>query len=637
MQQAVRLVGLVVVCVPLYIGICWAGEPLPVVGYRVNRQLVCLTFQHGVAVYADASGQLTVSQLLAKPGHYSFQYSDSPIPVAGSTPHWLRITVENTDAHSLPILLEIDHPFLNRLDTYLVVNNRVVDSLPTLSQRVIPADRPFEHRNFVLPLQLPAHQHSQLYLRLLKGPGTHAFPLRLWQPAAFQQHDITETVFWGGLVGWLTFGIVLSLFLFVTVRDWVYLLYSFYSLAHLLTLLVNEGLGATYYAAGLPLLAEPYVGDVAIGLITGSNMLFVRSLLSSRDYVPRWLYGLSQWGLWVWGAWLLGCVVDSCQAVYLPVSFRVIAPDPVLDWLKYVLNQMSAFMAMLLIIFGLRQPTYRRLAWTYLLAYMPIVAVAGLYYYGNFWSLPLRNMAQTQTYGVAVIFETGTLLFGLAYRFKLYRDERERALLEQRNVALQTLQSERARLARELHDYIGPDLAGLKMQMEGDQERMPVLPQQQLGRYISSVSRILTDVRQVSHALLPTDLQETNLITGLTRFIDTLSAIPGNPEISFVYDLKDEPPSFLKQFVFQITKELILNAIKHAKATLVDVDLYSHDHILHLTVADDGQEYNPTDISTSEGIGLRNLQAVVELLKGQLVINSKKQQGMVHQIILPVG
>ncbi|GAA4397614.1 hypothetical protein GCM10023187_07270 [Nibrella viscosa] len=196
-------------------------------------------------------------------------------------------------------------------------------------------------------------------------------------------------------------------------------------------------------------------------------------------------------------------------------------------------------------------------------------------------------------------------------------------------------QQERQRLAQELHDHIGPDLAVLRLQMEIDQRNDRVDIQSLVQSYISSLNRIMFDLRQVSHALMPVDLKEQGLVRTLEQFVNRLSLLPNAPEINFVHDVPRPLSETTEQFLFQVAKELLNNSIKHAGASLIDVELYQENGAVQLAVADNGQGYNPEDLGVTEGIGLRSIRNSVARLNGTFTILAKPDRGMVHQITLP--
>ncbi|GAA4463521.1 two-component regulator propeller domain-containing protein [Nibrella saemangeumensis] len=227
------------------------------------------------------------------------------------------------------------------------------------------------------------------------------------------------------------------------------------------------------------------------------------------------------------------------------------------------------------------------------------------------------------------------LLGGIIYAgFRRYLRRRLRQQRREFRLQATTQQAERERIARDLHDHIGPDLVALKLQLEAIREDKADLSlRQMLNQTIAQANRIVTDLRQVSHALMPVNLQQQGLIDTLEDFIRQVTAGPNSPEINFTHELAASLPETIQQSLLQIAKELIHNALKHAQPTVIDVELYQENGRVLLAVSDNGQGYNPELVmQQARGIGFRNIQAVVKQLKGQLEIVAKPTGGMRHLV-----
>ncbi len=134
---------------------------------------------------------------------------------------------------------------------------------------------------------------------------------------------------------------------------------------------------------------------------------------------------------------------------------------------------------------------------------------------------------------------------------------------------------------------------------------------------------------------MPVELQQQGLVSSLYEFVWQLNEGLNGPEISFTPILDKPLPESMQQGLLQITKELVNNALKHASATVIDVELYQRDQTICLTVSDDGCGYNPQQVRRkSSGIGLRNVRSVVNQLKGKLNIDAKPSGGMMHQVTI---
>lgn len=232
----------------------------------------------------------------------------------------------------------------------------------------------------------------------------------------------------------------------------------------------------------------------------------------------------------------------------------------------------------------------------------------------------------------------GLLASGLVYAgFRTYLYSRLRR--QRREFKLQTAsqQAERERLARDLHDNIGPDLVALKLQLEATREDVTdESTRQVLSRMIELLNQIITDVRHVSHALTPINLQRNGLSQNLEEFISQLNGRASGCEISFTSTLDYFLTEARQQAFLQIAKELINNAVKHAKASLIDVELHRVGQEIQLTVSDNGKGYDPAlNEQFFSGIGLRNIKTIVTQLEGRFIVTKKPTGGMQHGVIIP--
>ena len=86
--------------------------------------------------------------------------------------------------------------------------------------------------------------------------------------------------------------------------------------------------------------------------------------------------------------------------------------------------------------------------------------------------------------------------------------------------------------------------------------------------------------------------------------------------------------------VYRITQEAVNNAIKHAKATVIEVRM-NWDGGLHVAVADDGVGFDLEEFGGSTGLGLSNLESRARLLNADLKFLKNQPRGSVVELFLP--
>ena len=180
--------------------------------------------------------------------------------------------------------------------------------------------------------------------------------------------------------------------------------------------------------------------------------------------------------------------------------------------------------------------------------------------------------------------------------------------------------AERSRIARDLHDGLGGMLTMLRLKIEGDASKPELL--KQLGD-------TATELRHVAHHLMPEQLLKNGLMTSL---LDLAISVPG---AHFSHFGKDERLSQdVEVVLYRCAYELVNNAVKHAHADRIDIQLMQEEGQVTLTVSDNGRGLDSE--SQQSGIGLQNIRERISHYHGTMHIVSGKEQGTETNIILPI-
>ena len=180
--------------------------------------------------------------------------------------------------------------------------------------------------------------------------------------------------------------------------------------------------------------------------------------------------------------------------------------------------------------------------------------------------------------------------------------------------------AERSRIARDLHDGLGGMLTMLRLKIEGDASKPELL--KQLGD-------TATELRHVAHHLMPEQLLKNGLMTSLQ---DLAISVPGAHFSHFGKDVRLSQD--MEVVLYRCAYELVNNAVKHAHADHIDIQLMQEDGQVTLTVSDNGRGLEPE--SQQGGIGLQNIHERISHYHGTMHIVSGKEQGTETNIILPI-
>ncbi|WP_024772378.1 tetratricopeptide repeat-containing sensor histidine kinase [Aquimarina macrocephali] len=253
---------------------------------------------------------------------------------------------------------------------------------------------------------------------------------------------------------------------------------------------------------------------------------------------------------------------------------------------------------------------------------------------------------QTLTYAfIVILIPLAGLLFLYYQRLKNQRllHKKEKEIGEQKIEALirgQELKliknsisiqdKERKRIAQQLHDRIGGNLAAIKLQFNSvkkKSENLDVIYQQ--------LDETYKQVRELSHDLIPKKFRHNNFIQLLKEYMQNIgnaSKLSIHISTYSEHKINEIDHSFHNQ-LFSIFQELITNTIKHANARKVEIQIDFIDDLTHIIYEDNG---NGFDISvTSLGIGLSNIESRIQKLSGVMHIDSRLKRGTIITIEIP--
>ncbi|MDF0676026.1 MAG: PAS domain S-box protein [Nitrospira sp.] len=191
--------------------------------------------------------------------------------------------------------------------------------------------------------------------------------------------------------------------------------------------------------------------------------------------------------------------------------------------------------------------------------------------------------------------------------------------------------SERQRIARDLHDDFGQRLVALTLDVAA-LERQPPLSPESLGKTLEPVRKELAqlsdDLRRLAHRLHPSLLKHAGLRVALEDYIQQAMKRTGLSITLKVGDLPDSLPLDLATCLFRVCQESLQNVAKHANATKVLVKLSGSSKGIGLSVTDNGTGFAVRDKSSHQkGLGLTSMQERLRLMNGFLNIHSRPADG----------
>lgn len=202
---------------------------------------------------------------------------------------------------------------------------------------------------------------------------------------------------------------------------------------------------------------------------------------------------------------------------------------------------------------------------------------------------------------------------------RLYDRSRELAILEERN-----------RLARELHDSMNQSLYSVVLFTGAAYNQAEKADTESVQRYIARAERMaqqaLKEMRLLVYELRPLELEQKGFVRAIQERLDAVEKRAGL-EVQFLVPEPVVLPAEMEESLFRIVQEALNNALKHADASMITVELHANDGHGELQVRDNGRGFDPSSGSQTGGLGLVSMRERVSEFEGELLIQSSPDEG----------
>ncbi len=520
----------------------------------------------------------------------------------------------------------LNNPHLNHLIAYL--NGADTAAFET-GDFMEFYNRPLIDRDFVVPVQVPARDSVQVLMWLDKSGESLQIQAELYTMEELRIYRQDEMLSMGLILGWMLFITLFGAFIYVSVGQPTYLYYTLYVVSSTMWMVAQWGIGFRYlwpFTDDFPSKARP-IFMMLNGLLL---LVVIVTFFPRKDRNKIWFQVIK-----------VLCVASGALIVFVFfLQYKNFSPG-----LKLFLLNTGHFVILACIISAIvyLYNSYRdgeRLTLYYFFA-IGMVLFAGLILnliqYGL--HLPMERFVNTYASTVGLLGETTLITFALSQRYNLYKKEKDQlaiSLLEKEKEhatrLVETEEQERKRIGRDLHDTLGGLLSTIKINIERLKHRQP-----ELRSLIEPIEELneqsIAEMRSISHNLVPVNLGEKGLQKVLEHAIKRLNG-KNNLNFNLYFDVKAALDEALAVHIYRICFELINNAVKHAHAADIDIQVVQEVDSLLLIVEDTGKGFLPE--AANEGIGLKNVRHRVAYLKGTLSIDSNTN-GTTVIINLPLG
>lgn len=204
-----------------------------------------------------------------------------------------------------------------------------------------------------------------------------------------------------------------------------------------------------------------------------------------------------------------------------------------------------------------------------------------------------------------------------------------RRIADSRTEIVAAREEERVRIRRDLHDGLAPSLASVRLQLKALQRSLPDadVRRETVTELIDGLQQASADLRRLVYGLRPPLLDEA----GLSGALEQQFAGITEPRVR-VHVSDGELPAAVEVAVLRIAAEAVMNAVKHARASTIEVTVEPSQREVHVSIVDDGIGLAP---ATAPGVGLSSMRQRAEELGGTLVVESGVARGT--RVVAAIG
>jgi len=262
---------------------------------------------------------------------------------------------------------------------------------------------------------------------------------------------------------------------------------------------------------------------------------------------------------------------------------------------------------------------------------------------GFIGSLIVKSALPTTENNLVPVLITGTIvivillvflfLFVIIYQRKMIKNQVELRKLhdnkqtELLNAVFETQESERKRLAEDLHDSVGQVLSAVKLNLHRLEKSCDEAMQPLLSDTRKLADECIVEIRNIIQNVLPPVLTDYGLLEALEGLC---LKIEQGTDVKVAFNKKVENIRFkpdIELAFYRIAQELFSNAIKHSAATVIHLTLTNESGWLIMEFKDNGKGFDISHVK--HGYGLKNLESRVHLINGEINIYTKPQNGSI--------
>jgi two-component system NarL family sensor kinase len=229
----------------------------------------------------------------------------------------------------------------------------------------------------------------------------------------------------------------------------------------------------------------------------------------------------------------------------------------------------------------------------------------------------------------------GTII--IYFTISVIRQQRRNLELQKANALaeISAMEKERARIATDLHDDLGPVLSVVKFRVDhatsSDEDE-----KEELVKASEQLDELIARMREVANNLMPSALHRKGLISAVEEFTRNVSDSSGLG-ITFTTGEELNVTEEKSINIYRVIQEVVHNCMKHAKASRLEIIFEEKNGFLKILCRDNGIGFDYSGTAgQGTGIGLRSIKNRTEIMGGNMTVESKPGKGTAFLFEIPI-
>jgi signal transduction histidine kinase len=565
--------------------------------FELRDNFVATDLQGFVSRY-DSDKQDAIQAIFSNP-NFQFSYA-IPSFKADTAYHWFKFKLKSPSKKQL--VLEYQQIFIDEIAFYIFEG----DSLKSAKQsswKLDFSEKKTPSRYHAFEFEVEKNKTYTVFLRCHNSKilySNRVF-LSLSESNRFEQAEDLYLLQLSLSVGCLLFVLLLSLGFYAYSHKKIYVYYALYIVSISIYLFQVNGVINQFFNPKTSFLSQPEFGLILVITNLSFHIFYSYEYFKIRQLQKRWLktlYFLFQ----ILSLIYLILIITHLQK-FLPFSYLYLSFTVVI--LASIFSSFSANRPSVYLYLAASGPPFITFVFV-ILGAIGLTKINTFFYYYAHIPMALEGIGL----GLALLYQFNE-------ERKKIEQELETNRIETTHKILLAQEEERQKLALDLHDDLGGSLSILNIELDDFNEKNAQI----INNSVTLTQKIVTDLRTISHHLMPSSFEEKGLVKVVEESIEMANR---QSKIYFIFVCNGEEKRQnldTEINIYRIIKELVNNVLKHSEAKQAVVQLIFFDDFLYVSVEDNGKGF---DFSRNEswGIGLNNINLRSQYLKAKITTES---------------